>query len=559
MKFHNLLIILLIILVIFGTGARFLSINKDFSADELDFVKAAEALRDTGKLIFYHSEQQPWEIGLWHPPLYIFLIRSSFFLFEGELAARIVNVVFSLLGALLIFFLCFRFVEGNKGVITGLAASSLFLINYYVFSSSLLIDIDMLSAFFVFAYVFSVLSYVKSKSPSFMILSVLSLFFAIFNRYPMAFLSYMGLGLLLISKRKITFLGYFFIGLFAFVLFLGTWGFYSHFIEPGSFFIPFEHNSRLAKEQFSSVVVYLGSLVINIIQFIRLFTLPFFLLLFPSLHYFLKERKTILTNALMSYSLPIFIFFILLPRPAFGYPRYFITAMPAFFILISLFLYDKLSNFSFDMKKGFSFFILSFVISLLLLILLRPQMTFFSQRGLVQATNLPDFILNLLCCLPLMAAFFVRKKYRTHTFLIITLGLLASYSLYFDTGFLLHDYKTKEAGNYIKEHTLPTDIIIAPKGVAYYAERKVYVNGMDRPRIDFSISFLWEYVKKSLYDRMMESRFFWPDNLFSGIYRVDEIDENSLRGATYVVLNHGIKNRQEERKIGDFYIYRMNK
>src|SRR3989338_2178708 len=150
MNYGKIFAVSLVILILFGVFLRVASLNKDITGEETDFVKSAIAIKETGKPVYYHSEQQKNEIALSHPPMYIYLL-SVFS--KNEITMRSINVIFSLLTALLIFLFCLKFFNKN----TGLIASSLFLINYYVLSSSLIIDIDVLSAFFVFAFVFCIL------------------------------------------------------------------------------------------------------------------------------------------------------------------------------------------------------------------------------------------------------------------------------------------------------------------------------------------------------------------------------------------------------------------
>ena len=98
----KIIYLILIVLIILGILFRITSINKDFIAEETDFVRPAIAWINTGRPQFYHSEQQPTELSLWHPPMYIYTLSLSLRLIRGEVGARIININFSILKAALI-------------------------------------------------------------------------------------------------------------------------------------------------------------------------------------------------------------------------------------------------------------------------------------------------------------------------------------------------------------------------------------------------------------------------------------------------------------------------
>src|SRR3989338_2407532 len=100
--------------------------------------------------------------------MYIFLLSVVFLFIENEISARLINIIFSLLTSILIYMFCTSLLTFNKdnkynkenkekGKIIGLISSAFFLFNYYILSSSVLIDIDALSMFFVFLFVLFIL------------------------------------------------------------------------------------------------------------------------------------------------------------------------------------------------------------------------------------------------------------------------------------------------------------------------------------------------------------------------------------------------------------------
>jgi len=179
-----------IILFIIGILFRFVSLNKDFNAEETDFVNGAIAIKNTGHPIFYNSELYPKMTFLHHPPTYIYLMSLFMILSQGEISARIINVIFSLLTAALIFMFCKNIIGGVKGKNIGFISVAFFLVNYYILSSSILIDIDALSMFVAFGFIYFVLRNYQTQKDYYLVLAGISLFFGIADRYPIMILIY---------------------------------------------------------------------------------------------------------------------------------------------------------------------------------------------------------------------------------------------------------------------------------------------------------------------------------------------------------------------------------
>ena len=544
-----------IILIIIGISFRFISLNKDFSAEETDFVNGAIAIANTGHPVFYNSELYPKMTFLHHPPTYIYLMSLFMTISQSEISARIINVIFSLLTAILIFMFCKNIIGGDKGKNIGFISVAFFLVNYYILSSSILIDIDALSMFAAFGFIYFILRNYQTQKNYYLVLAGIFLFFGIVNRYPIMILIYIFTGIYFFINMELrkNFKGYIFVGFLSSLSFLIIWGIYSTLIESGNFFSFLIHNINLGGEQFSSIKLYVGSFILNIAQFIRLLTFPAVILFICAVFYFIK-KKSKLSNLLLLYVLPVLIFFIIVPRPAFGYPRYFMTTFPGISILIGTFIYLNLKNYEFE-KKEFVFVIFIFLISLIFLTLLNPQATIYNSKGLIKATNFPDFAFNLLSLIPLIFVFLFKED-RKKIFMLIFIGLVLSYSIYFDIKLVINNNHTKETGEYIKINTNASEIIMAPKSIAYYAERKYHINANNKPKLDFSPQYIWKYIVKSLEDRTMTDEFFWPDGYYSGLY-LPFPSEEELKKVSYVVLLHKVNNTEPERQIGDFYIYNV--
>ncbi len=551
----DFLIFLLIALIIFGIFFRIASLNNEFIAEETEFIKAGIAIANTGHPVFYQSEQEQTKLALWHPPMYIYSLAFLFKIFPiTEITARSLNIVFSLLTAILIFLFCFKIIGKKPGALIGLIASAFFLINFYVLSSSILIDIDALSTFFVFGFVYFTLRHYQTKTNLHLILSGIFLFFGIYNRYPMMFLTYIFIGAYYLYKKDLReyFPKYLLNGITVAILFLGTWTIYSTIFEPGNFFSFLSHNANLGAEQFSNLAVYIPSFFLNIAQFIRLFTFPATILgIWAIFHLF--NKKTKLIKILLLYILPIFILFLLMPRPAFGYPRYFMTILPGIIILISIFIYKNLEKETIE-EKEFIIVFLSSIISFFILLLLSPQPAIYSSKGLIFSTNLPDFAFNLLASLPILLVFFLKEKRKMLILILIALTLV--YCFYFNFQLINNEPKIIETATYIKQHTEINDSVICPYAIGYYLDRPFYNNDHNLPELNFSPKYLAEYFKTSYTNPKMDNPIFWPDGLYSGLYSPIP-PEQELQKAKYIVKYYPIDDKEPEKIIGDFYIYRI--
>ena len=237
--------IFLIILILVGVGIRFTLINQDFSAEETDFIGPALAIMNTGHTTYYNSEQFPNLVGLFHPPMYNYILSFIFRISYSEPSARILNIFTSLLIGILIFIFCLKIINGKAGKITGVLASAMFMINYYSVSSSVLIDIDVLSALFVLAFVFFVCQFEKNQG-KYYYLAGIALFFCLWNRYIIAFLIYFFIGAYILFSKNLRskFKNYLFMGLIAGFAFLASWTVYSTIIEPGNFLGFIMHNFK---------------------------------------------------------------------------------------------------------------------------------------------------------------------------------------------------------------------------------------------------------------------------------------------------------------------------
>ena len=554
MKTKKIFIGIFIFLILFGIFARLYSLNEDFTGEETDFIAPAIAIATTGHPIFYHSEQQPSEIALWHPPMYIYSLGLLFNLLDvSEIVARSLNIIFSFLITGLIFLFCFNLIKGKKGLIIGIISATIFLINYYTLSSSIIVDIDVFSTFFVFGFVYFILRNYQTQEDKYLIFASIFLFFGLCNRYPMMILTYIFIGGYYLSNQDLqkNFKKYLFLGIIPGFIFLFIWAIYSIFVEPGNFFSFIIHNANFGISQVSNLGIYVSSFLLNIAQLIRLITLPMIVLSVLAIANLIKNKsKTI--RILLLYIAPTALLFLLVPRPAFGYPRYFLTIMPGIFILIGIFIFQSLSQEKISGKE-INLILLTALTSGIILGVLNPQSTIYDSKGLILATNLPDFLFNISASLPILFALFFENKKKTLIIILITLTIV--YSIFFGIKLITNESHIRETGVYIQENTSPEDLVIVPKAVGYYTERRFYINDNNKPELDFSISHLKEYFKKSYKNSQMDEQYFWSEDIYSGLYKPIP-SEQELQKVKYIVRYSPVKGDPIEKRIGDFYIYK---
>ena len=292
---YKIFYIFLLSLIVIGIFFRLYSLKKDFIGEETVFVAGAEAVRDTGLPIFYHSEREKHSLALWHPPMYVYALYLLMKIGDNEILLRSINAIASILTTFLIFLFCFYFLDKDKRIIVGLISSAFFLINFYFLSSSMIIDIDIFSMLFLFSFIFFIIASLRFQKKSFLFLGSLTFFLSLWNRFPIAVITYLAMGIYFFCNQSMKSFRYkyFLIGFTAVACFLVTWFAYSTFIVPGTFFYFISHNLEKGSEQLSSLKIYSGSFLINIVQFIRLFTFPGFLLMIFSFVYFLKNKSYI--------------------------------------------------------------------------------------------------------------------------------------------------------------------------------------------------------------------------------------------------------------------------
>ncbi len=117
-----------------------LNISAPLRGDDLDFAQTAKAIAKTGLPLLSYGEGDWSAYGLWHPPLYVYLIGGAIrILGQTEAAVRSVGILCFLATAVLIYRFCHRLFKDPTIAAVG---SGLFLVNPIMAQYTLILDID---------------------------------------------------------------------------------------------------------------------------------------------------------------------------------------------------------------------------------------------------------------------------------------------------------------------------------------------------------------------------------------------------------------------------------
>lgn len=110
--------------------------------DEAVFPYVAEGILKNGAPYFYNGETRPHDLGLWHPPLYDYLLASQMLMFgTSPYSVRAFGAV-CVIGSFFILCLALKRIAPGIGQSGFVALAALFLLNPLVVSNALVPDID---------------------------------------------------------------------------------------------------------------------------------------------------------------------------------------------------------------------------------------------------------------------------------------------------------------------------------------------------------------------------------------------------------------------------------
>lgn len=116
--------------------------NQSYVIDEAEFPYVSRAVLNTGRPASYHGELRPVDVGAWHPPGYVYAVALWMVVFgDGHMAVRGFGLA-TALGTAALVVLILRTVRPRAPPIFGLVAFGLYLLHPFVLQSALLTDID---------------------------------------------------------------------------------------------------------------------------------------------------------------------------------------------------------------------------------------------------------------------------------------------------------------------------------------------------------------------------------------------------------------------------------
>lgn len=128
----------LLFLLLFAAGA-----SKPLHLDNMDFPAVAEATAQKGVPVYYRGEQNPNHLGLYHPPLYIYLLALWFKVFgSGPAQARLFGASCTLLHGMCILLLVSELFGRDYAHRAAPWFWAVFLLNAYTIQTAAITDID---------------------------------------------------------------------------------------------------------------------------------------------------------------------------------------------------------------------------------------------------------------------------------------------------------------------------------------------------------------------------------------------------------------------------------
>lgn len=344
MKKQNIgAILALTALFFFTVSITSFNIHKPLNLDETDFANAAHELKNDPAFF----SKTP-ELGLWHPPMYIYMLSSVFkVLGETTVTARALGFIFYMLTFVFILLISKELFKPEERRIVSLIAGGLYLINPVLTQFSLLIDIDgglltLLMTIFCYFFIrfskgeidmkrlvilgiiFGIAMLAKFTTPP-LIIPVIFLFYALNREYKKAFLN--------------SFL-IFFIGM---IFFWTIWYLYCKMFDVQLLF-PFKYTfgSKLGQGGLALTQQKIASIAISL-KFLFYWVTPgfaiaMFFVTADRIRAIIKNRAVERIDFLMILGVLVFLFYFYY-FPRISMMKYQCVFYPYFIIIIAGFLY----------------------------------------------------------------------------------------------------------------------------------------------------------------------------------------------------------------------------
>jgi len=538
--------LLLILILLAHSVLVVMSMNQPFQGDEAVFSESAKAILKTGRPVFDYGQTMHNFENLKHPPLYNYII-SLFILVFGEsiYVLRSVSAIFNFLTVILVYLSARELLKNNKNCAGwGLFAAALYALNPLTIQSSVVMDIDGgILNFFSYLFLYF---YIKNKS-SILLIGALSLvFFSKMSGAVMLFLSMAVFTLATEFKKALKIIWLF---LAATVIFLAVFWVYTYSLNL-DFLSPFVHN-------FSAGV---GEGMLSLTSILRMawafksfidFSIPFLVALFivVSIKFYKdisergfwdsEEKKAWLYGIFAMVSILVFT---CIRANGYGFPKYFITALPAMSIFIS---YSLSKKFFLENKKK-EYILICVILAFYFLVYVGDPLIPKFDSTAENTAIIPAGILILKSffiwtIIPFAATLLIFRIFKVRGGIILTLLFLtffcygyisllqasANYSTYYrygDTGML-------ESVQYIKDNH------ISPKEVVTYLNIGDYIGVSDYYEITYA------FPNRSFFKQQIVEN----DNLKYLLTNERDIARIGSENMNYFAL---------EKKIGSYYLWK---
>lgn len=417
-----------------------------FQADETIVIKTANGIIETGKPIFKDEIAQNQTLGLWHPPLYFYLVSIPLYFFgDNSLALRSVAILCQLISIVLIFNIIYLIVPKKKLLWASLGAF-FYAINPLAIQSSIILDMDgsvLVLSMLLFTYF-----YIKQKN-IFLLAFLFGLIF--WSKFSGAIILGFSLFLFNLLKKNFSELKKIVLILFlAFSFFIISFFSYCYIFKL-DFFKPFLHNSILSASLINLIHGTFNNIVRSFWSFklFFYFVTPFLVILFfwLSFIYFKKIFKSeIIPFLFFLVSFIGMILFFIAGSSSWNFPKYYIILLPFIILFIFTILpYLKLKLVSFMNIRTLIF---SFLVILFSLIFLNdplfPEVAISVNKKYLFESAIKIFKLFFLYVLaPLFISFLCFYKIKIKDkFVYILILLVLLFSFYIDIIQLNANYST---------------------------------------------------------------------------------------------------------------------
>lgn len=504
--------ILAILIIIIFILLVMVQADKKFVLDEIDFPIVSKATSETGYPIYYRGEMNPEHIGLYHPPLYIYL-QALFIRLLGysEITIRAFGMLCAILTAFLSVMVVKLLIFNNEKYKMVeqhfyLVFMALFLWHPYTIACATLPDIDTtilpvtFALFIFFATKYSrkmelekanFVSFLKNNLKELIVL-VLMFTLLLWSKLTISLLA----PLLLFSlfyfysyKLKGSIIVTFIVTALGCILFLITFKAYTVLFD-----LPFDYTFRFLFESFikgtasetSNYIATVYNIIRNLsyaIYFLNWLTMPTFLLLSLGLLYLFKKNANMGSSnhrqllVITIFSLFIILFYFGLIAPFGGFFKYIIVVMPYLFIPFILFY----SNLKLEYKQSNVSII--YIIALILGFLIN---TFLIRDNPIKHSTPVSFytvLAVLLICIVFIYLLGGKNTKLTSVTIWINIILLVTigYQLSLSRIQAISNYPTKynyglagfeETVEYLRANTEKDEVIWAMKDIGYYTNNK---------------------------------------------------------------------------------------